>query len=78
VEQNCQNLIKEIKDFIERVEQVTQHISEIRITLYSKGKITPTNALLLNRISFIFIGQRAAIELLVSWINRQNPAKLKV
>ena len=70
--------INEMRNFIDRVEQVVQHISENPLHYpYSKENDT-YKCVVVKQVSLFYRLKHQHIELLVFWDNRQDPAKLIV
>jgi plasmid stabilization system protein ParE len=68
--------MKEIKTFIERTEQVIDHIAQNPLHYpYSKESDT-YKSVFISQVSLFYRLKNNEIELLIFWDNRQDPAKL--
>jgi hypothetical protein len=70
--------IKEIENFINRVEYVVQHIRKSPLQYPASKEKNIHRCVVVKQVSLFFRIRGNDIELLVFWDNRQDPAKLKL
>jgi plasmid stabilization system protein ParE len=70
--------LKELEDFVDRTEDVINHICDNPLLYPYSGKGEIHRCVVVKQINLFYRIKTTTIELLVFWDNRQDPAKLRL